>query len=86
MSNDREVQELLQVVRERALLNLLSNPLGQPCSTKAQRKAEVRSKLHEEKHRSSQENSETSQDVSSWFGRSGVAVCLMHLDTQFWGP
>ena len=49
MSNDREVQNLLRVVRERAMLNLLSNPLGQPCSTKAQRKAEVHSKRKEER-------------------------------------
>ena len=49
MSNDREVQELLRLVRERALLNLLSNPPVQPCLTKAQRKAEVRSKRKEER-------------------------------------
>ena len=51
MSNDREVQKLLRVVRERGLLNLLSNPPGQPCSTKAQRKAEVRSKGSEERQK-----------------------------------
>ena len=49
MSNDREVQNLLRVVRERGLLNLLSNPPGKPCSTKAQRKAKVHSKGSEER-------------------------------------
>ena len=49
MSNDREVQELLRLVRERALLNLLSNPPMQPCSTKAQRKVEFHSKRKEER-------------------------------------
>ena len=53
MLNDREVQKLLRVVRERGLLNLLSNPPGQPCSTKAQRKAEVCSKGSEERQKCS---------------------------------
>ena len=51
MSNDCEVQKLLRVVRERGLLNLLSNPPGQPCSTKEQRKVEVRSKGLEERQK-----------------------------------
>ena len=51
MSNDHEVQELLWLFRERALLNLLSNPPVQPCSTKAQRKAEVCSKRKEERQK-----------------------------------
>ena len=51
MSNDHEVQELLRLVRERALLNLLRNPPMQQCSTKAQRKAEVRSKRKEERQK-----------------------------------
>ena len=51
MSNDCEVQKLLWVVRERGLLNLLSNPPMQPCSTKAQRKAEFLSKRKEERQK-----------------------------------
>ena len=51
VSNDREVQNLLRVVRERGLLNLLSNPPVQPCLTKAQRKAEVHSKRKEERQK-----------------------------------
>ena len=39
------------MVRERALLNLLSNPPMQPCSTKAQRKEEVHSKRKEERQK-----------------------------------
>ena len=51
MSNDHEVQELLQLVRERDLLNILRNPPVQPCSTKAQIKIEVHSKRKEERQK-----------------------------------
>ena len=51
MSNDREVQKLLQVVRERGLLKLLSNRPGHTCLTKAQRKVEVLSKGLEERQK-----------------------------------
>ena len=97
MSNNCEVQELVREFKERGLQNLLSNSPVQSYPTKVQRKAEVCSKSDEERkkfalmwsderHKASREDLEASQDVSSWFGRTKAAVCLMHLDPQFWGP